>query len=121
MRKIKNIKIGDLDITVKELTVRQILSLFQQEENAGVDVAARFEQFLSWSCPELTREAAMDLAPSELMEIYAVFEEVNASFLEIARKMGLDAVLDTLRAEIAGSLRNLNAPSASSSEPDTAP
>ena len=120
MRKSKIIKLDDLELTVKELKVRQIWQLFQQDGAAAVDMLARLEQLLEWCCPELSRDAAMDLAPSELKTIYSAFEEVNADFLELARKMGLDAVLESLRAEIANSLQTLTGPSASSSEPDTA-
>ena len=120
MRKTKTIKIDNVEITIKELTVRQIWALFQQDEGQAPDPMARLDQLLTWCCPELSRDKAMDLAPSELRLVWEAFESVNADFLEIAKKMGLGAVLDTMQAEIASSLGSLTLPSAPSSPPVTA-
>lgn len=89
MRKIKTIKIDDRELTVKELTVRQVWGLFQD----GSEMSSRMDNLLEMACPDLTRETAMDMAPSELMQVWDVFKEVNAAFLEIAKAVGLEDIV----------------------------
>lgn len=96
MRKIKTIKIDDRELTVKELTVRQVWGLFQD----GGEMSARMDSLLEMACPELSRDVAMDMAPSELMQVWTVFKEVNADFLEIAKAVGLEESLKAAVGEI---------------------
>lgn len=94
MQKIKTITIGQSSFTLKELPVRKIWELINnaQEGDAG-DVTGRFQSMLALACPELTKEALLDLYPSEIEELWAGFEEVNSAFLGTIRRIGLDVAL----------------------------
>ena len=91
MRKSKMIKIDSREITVRELTVRQVWGLFQE----GGEMSARLDTLLELSCQGLSREEAMDMAPSELMQVWAEFKEVNSDFLGLAKAAGLEALVMT--------------------------
>ena len=91
MRKIKMIKIDDKEITVRELTVRQVWGLFQD----GGEMTSRMDSLLEMSCSGLSRDDAMDLAPSEVMLVWDIFKEVNADFLELAKAAGLEDLVKT--------------------------
>jgi hypothetical protein len=93
MRKTKRLKIDNEEITVRELTVRQIYGLIDGgEEAAEASFAARFDEFLSLAT-DLKKEKAMDMAPSELNEVWEAFREVNAAFFSIMAKLGLAEIL----------------------------
>lgn len=118
MRRIQTIKIDDREFTVKELTVRDIWGL----KASGEDDATDLERLMALACPELTRDVAFAMAPSELKVLWQVFREVNADFLEIAAYLGIDrAVLDSIKGEIAGAMVSLMVPSAASSAQATGP
>lgn len=54
------------------------------------------------ACPELTDETLLDLYPSEIEELWHAFEEVNASFLGIVRRIGLiDILIDSFKPVLA--------------------
>ena len=80
------------------------------------------------ACPELTADTLLDLYPSEIDELWAGFQEVNASFLAVVRRVGLfdtlrDSVLPLIKMEMAKAMRTagqtLTGPSASLSSTDT--
>jgi len=93
MRKSKMIKIDDKEITVKELTVRQVWGLASQED--GVTMISRMDSMMEMTCQGLSREAAMDMAPSELMQVWEAVKEVNADFLALAKAAGLGELVTT--------------------------
>lgn len=104
MRKNKVIKIDDREITVKELTVRQIWGFFNQPESGDgaadhdEDVAGPvgdMGKLLALACPDLPLDAALDMAPSELDSIWRAFQEVNSVFLDLASKMGLTEMIQS--------------------------
>ena len=110
MRLIKTVKIDDKEITVKELTVRQIWQLAKSgEDTKDADPLERMDMFLGLTCSGIDREEMMDLAPSEIRQLLTVFEEVNKDFLDIIKKMGLG---DLVTAEIKKSMTSLTASSA---------
>lgn len=103
MRKRKTIKIDDAEYTVVELTVRQVWNLINGEES-GRDLG-NLDALLTAACPDLTREKAMDMAPSELDQIWQAAREVNSVFLELASKAGLeDGLMDAVRSNVATSI-----------------
>ena len=122
MRKTKSFKIEGFDqqIKVKELTVKQILSLMEDDvlTDASLDTLRKvFEDRLLPLCLEgLTMNDLLEFAPSELMEIWDNFQEVNRSFLVLARKSGLIKSLDELRMAVFADFSKLLA---SSSNQDT--
>ncbi len=94
MQKTKNIQIGSRSFTLKELPVRVIWDLInnsQAKETTGM--LDRFQDLLHLACPELTPEVLLELYPSEIEELWQGFEEVNAAFLGVVRRIGLDKVL----------------------------
>lgn len=94
MQKTKTIQIDSRSFTLKELPVRVIWDLInnsQTEETTGM--LNRFQDLLHLACPELTQEVLLELYPSEIEELWQVFEEVNAAFLGIVRRIGLDKAL----------------------------
>lgn len=94
MQKTKTIQIGPRSFTLKELPVRVIWDLInnsQTQENTGM--LDRFQDLLHLACPELTQEVLLELYPSEVEELWQVFEEVNAAFLGVVRRIGLDKAL----------------------------
>lgn len=108
MRKIKTVKIDDKEFTVKELTVQQVWDL----KNSGEKDSSEIERLAALCCPELTTEVAMSMAPSELKQLWTLFKEVNADFLELAAFLGIDkAVMEAVKAEIAKIQHTLIAPS----------
>ena len=110
MRKSKIIKIDDLEVTVKELRVRDIVELFNgSDDDPMLD---RFDEVLT-RCTDIRREQLMDMTPTDLQILWDGFREVNSAFLDLAALVGLD--------DLPGMLRNsLQSQFALSSVPDTA-
>ena len=103
MRKRKTIKIDDSEFTIIELTVRQVWDLVNTADKQ--DDVGSVERLLQQACPELTREKAMGMAPSELDQIWQAFKEVNAVFLELARAAGLEtALIEAIKNEVTNSI-----------------
>lgn len=114
MRKIEKFKLDDREIEVRELTPRQIIGLMDQhsqKETAGM--GAMLERFAPLAT-SLEAEQLLDLAPSELAVVWEHFQEVNAVFFGLARKMGLG---DKIKEEMSSFL---SAEFAASSGPATA-
>jgi len=95
-------------VTVKELTVSQVLSVFNrfakpEEEARGVeDMLAEAKELFSMSIEGLQWEELKDFTPSELKMLYDKFREVNAVFFDVARSLGIEEALG----EITRALRN---------------
>jgi len=101
MRKNEVVDLGDKKITVWELKVRGILSLFQDEtgELGAVSVSSLIRRAkdiipLAMDC---TVEGFQDLSPSELEEVWEAFKRVNAVFFKLAGALGLADVLADLK------------------------
>ena len=96
MRKREIVKIDDKEITVKELTVREILDVFN-----GLSEASSPQEILLGDLPKLTDASAEDLvsmAPSDLETLVEAAKRVNASFFKIAQRAGLGKILETILA-----------------------
>ena len=93
MQKVKVIQIRDRSFTLKELPVRAIRSLINNEGEQELSMLDRCQGLLTLACPELTATALDDLYPSEIMELWEGFEEVNAAFLDAVRLVGIDRAL----------------------------
>lgn len=86
MRKTKQIKIDDMEITVKELRVKDIRQIINQmSEVKEMDQAMELLPLLT----DLPAEKIDDLAPSELHHIWGAAREVNDFFLSLMEKTGL--------------------------------
>lgn len=87
MKKTATITINDKIITVTEITIKQMLTIKDKYNNASV-IEAMQELFPILT--DATPEFLLDLAPSELEDIYEKVKEVNASFLKL---LPLDKIL----------------------------
>lgn len=103
MQKTKTIQIGSRSFTLKELPVRKVWALMNNEgEQSMLD---RCRELLKLGCPELDTDTMLDLYPSEIEEIWKGFEEVNSSFLGVVRLIGLDqALIDAVKTSVATSI-----------------
>ena len=114
MRKEKKIKIGEKEITVYEMKIREIIELFDGlDEDEGI--ATQIEAIL----PRITdarTEDLLDMTPSEAKEIYDAVREINAVFFEVARGMGMEAIGLQIKDAI---LQDFKQAFASSSKQDT--
>lgn len=102
MKKQATITINDKVITINEITVRQMMSIKDSfTSNSIIDAINGLIPLLTDASPDFL----LDLAPSELEEIYAKLKEVNASFLKV---LPLDTILtgykDTVMTTITNSL-----------------
>lgn len=85
MRVIREIEVGGRKVQVRELTVGEIRAWMKDSGMVSGDLvdAALFEEF---SLPDLLRmtdlttDDVAGMAPSELRQVFAVAEEVNADF-----------------------------------------
>ena len=91
MRVIREIDLGDKTVQVKELTVGEIRAWLKDSGMVSGDLvdAALFAEF---SLPDLQRmtdlsiEDVAGLAPSDLRQVFAACEEVNADFFAMRRR-----------------------------------
>lgn len=90
-----------ITITVRELTVKQVLSTFdrwkeakQEEGFTGLleDVRGLFDLSISG----IQFNELEELAPSEIKQIYEKFKEVNSVFFDLADSMGFKDILKEL-------------------------
>lgn len=106
MRKTKAFKIDGREgqITVKELTVKEILSLMQDDVLQDTSLenlkAILQDRFLPLCVEGLNLVDLIDLAPSELQTVWENFEEVNSSFFALARKAGLLQSIENIKEAI---------------------
>lgn len=104
MRKKKDLKLDDREITVKELTVREILEVGNElseqvkGEDFGLDLLKKaLGKHFSKAIDGLTLESLLELAPSEIDLVYKAFKEVNKVFFVVVDQMGLGELLKTLK------------------------
>lgn len=123
MQKTKTIPIGTRSFTLKELPVRVIWDLINNSQNEqSTGMLDRVQNLLKLACPELTQEILLELYPSEIEELWQGFEEVNAAFLGLIRRIGLDkALIGAVREAITTSIGQFAAslPAATDSESGT--
>lgn len=78
MRKQATVQIDQRNITVNELTVRQMLELY--EKGKADNLLATFENAIQM-VTDITKDDLLNFAPSEIDIILEKAKEVNASFL----------------------------------------
>lgn len=127
MRKTATFEIDDRKITVKELTVQEILDLFsdfeKEDETLFLD---QIKRVMNLSVSGLSFDECKALAPSELRLVYEKFREVNAVFFDIAGLLGLGSVIERVKVTISGILSAelsglLNAATPASGNTDSEP
>ena len=105
-RKFDTVFLNDREITVKELTVGEILDLIQAEDGADNSIAAfgrKAEAFLQVSCG-LALQDLKAFAPSQIKVLYDKFREVNSAFFDLARTLRAQEMLDGVMEELKRSL-----------------
>lgn len=129
MRIRKTVKIDDHEYVVRELTVREIINLFQEAsdgavktggkaDDAGVEFfKSEFGRFLQLALEgQHELDEFINMPPSDIDKLYTTFKEVNEVFFRIARSAGMDKILDELKTSI---LRDFSSLLVGSSKPDT--
>lgn len=104
MQKVKIIQIGHRSFTLKELPVRLVRELMNNE-NRQDSMLDRCQELLGLACPELDVETMIDMYPSEIEELWHGFEEVNAAFLGVIRLVGIDrAIIENVKMAVSSSI-----------------
>lgn len=109
MQKTKTIQIGNRSFTLKELPVRVIWELINNDQSTEkASMLDRCRNLLQLACPELNQEVLLEFYPSEIEELWQAFEEVNAAFLGVVRRIGLiDIVIDGIKPIMAAEFNTL--------------
>ena len=121
MRKTITFKIEGYDksFIVNELSVREIIGLMQDEGIQGADIGSLktvFTEKLLPLCINREVDEIIEMVPSEIMQIWEHFKDMNKDFFEMAQKLGLaDVVADIKSAAISDFTKLL----AASSNQDT--
>jgi hypothetical protein len=110
MRNRETIKLDSKEITIKELTVKQIMMLGDKIANSSKSagegesdfdlIKGAFKDHLELGVEGIIFEELIELAPSELKLIYEKFKEVNAVFFEVAQQIGLLDLLQRIKLEL---------------------
>lgn len=116
MRNTKAFKIEGYEkqFEVRELTVAEIISLMSSEDGEDespdtsiAEFAKRFDKVLLPLACNLDIEELKAMPPSDIMEIWDRFQEVNKSFFDLARAAGLDKTFTGLKEAIIADFSNL--------------
>lgn len=112
-QKTKTITIGDKSFTLKELPVKIIWDLMNDEskekKKKAVSMLDQGQDLLALACPELSKDTLIGLYPSEIEELWEGFKEVNSAFLGVARTIGLEEALIGVVREVVKSSMKLSA------------
>lgn len=103
MRKTKRLKINDKEITVKELMIREIIEMADNDQiKSGVNVGLLdiVKSILPNAVDGLTAEDMLDMYPSEIKTVYDAFKEVNEVFFGILASQTLEPVINAFKAEL---------------------
>lgn len=95
MSKRDIIKIDNREVTVKELTPRNILDIFDGIDENSLEIGELVEILNKHldKAVDLKLNDFLDIPPSEIKKIYEKFREVNAVFFDLAGQMGMDQIL----------------------------
>jgi hypothetical protein len=95
--------------TVYELTVGQIIDLFDGKLGGDLSMAALWNNFTTTLLPlasTLTDKDVRALTPTELRIVYDAFLEVNATFFDLVKTSGIPAVLGKVKDAVAADILN---------------
>lgn len=108
----KTVTVNDKEYTVRELTVQDIIDLMNDSiffgaskgnkpegKNDFVLVAEDLSKAMK-KCCDFDINDLKPLPPSEIKNIYNAFMEVNATFLEILKALGMTKVLEKIQEAI---------------------
>lgn len=103
MKKRKTIEIDGKEFELSELTVKQIIDIFDNSkfviglneltnsDNISLSIVRSANEInnLLAQCANFRIEDLMDLTPSEIKLVFDVFKEVNSDFLSILESLGM--------------------------------
>jgi len=95
MQKAKVFKVDDKPITVKELTVKDVLLLFNQKK--GLSFESLLDESFLPMASNLTIDELKEFSFSELETIWEHFKEVNSVFFKLVRATGMEKILNELK------------------------
>lgn len=102
MRKTITFKIEGYDksFIINELSVKEIISLIQDEGITGQDLDSLrsvFKDRLLPLCINADLDELVEMTPSEIMQMWDRFKEMNKSFFGMAQTLGLTKVVEDLK------------------------
>ena len=100
MRNIKTIKIDNVEITVKELRVKDIFGLFDITEDFSLPALKTHIEKILPAVTDINTETLLEMAPSEAEELWEAIREVNAPFFCLLKDSGLQDILNKLKNSI---------------------
>ena len=110
MRKREIIKIDDREITIKEMTIKEIMGIlnnFTQMKQTNLDGFRSQVNEILPLVTDIDLEDILKMAPSEAKLVYEKIKEVNSVFFEIAESLGMIKVLGDLKASIVSDFSSL--------------
>ena len=92
----------DKSFEVRELKVKEIISLMSEDESAFSNLSIEsFKNLVSDKFLPIASNIELsdleEMTPSELVEVWDQFKEVNKSFFALAQKMGLQEMMDKVK------------------------
>ena len=122
MRKTETFEIEGYEkkVTVNELTIKQIISLMQQDvlgDASLENLRRQFEEILLPMCTNLEMSDLMEMAPSDVKHIWEKFKEINSAFFEVARDAGLLTLVSGIKEAIIADFSRLAASSSKQGTP----
>lgn len=108
-RKTAELEIGDIIVTVNELTIKEIKAFWKElmtlQPSMGLTVSTEMATLWDVAIQGLSIEEIEDMTPTQLKKIYDKFMEVNDTFFDLARKFeGDNPVLAELRQSVLADL-----------------
>lgn len=92
----KTVQIGHKPVMVRELTMEEVLTLFEEPDGRAIDSICRLLSI----CTDITRSELMTTSPSELTPLVDVLLEVNQAFFDLAERLGMPKIADVLRKKL---------------------
>ena len=99
---------------VRELKVKEIISLMSGDllEDTSVEgLKKNFSEVLLPMCSNIEMSDLEEMTPSELETVWKEFKEANKSFFDMARKMGLEEMMEKIKQGMIEDFGKVAAPS----------
>lgn len=110
MRKRETIKIDDKEITIKEMTIKEVMGIMNNFTQTGETTLGNFRKQIDDILPlitDITADDILEMAPSEAKLVYEKIKEVNSVFFEIAESLGMLKILGKLKDSIVSDFSSL--------------
>ncbi len=107
--------LGEKEVVIRELRVKDIIELFQLADQNKENPVDMLKDHIAGYLPRVTENLSLDdlleAAPSEIDELIAGFQEVNQSFFTLTKRLGLDKLMDQVKLAISNDFSGLFAES----------